>query len=83
MPLYEYIAEDPENGCRICIRGFELRRSLDREPLEFCLLCKKPVRKVISQVSTPKVSKEMSVSAAKSAGFTILKKRDVGVYEKL
>jgi len=83
MPLYEYIAEDKEKGCRICSRGFELRRPVDRAPLEVCPLCKHPVIKLISQVNTPKVSKPLSVSDAKSKGFTILKKRDQGVYEKL
>ncbi len=30
MPLYEYITTDPEKGCRICKKGFELRRPLSR-----------------------------------------------------
>ncbi|MEM0897241.1 MAG: FmdB family zinc ribbon protein [Verrucomicrobiota bacterium] len=83
MPIYEYIAEDEDKGCRICSRGFELRRPVDRDPLEVCPLCKTPVVKVISKVNTPKVAKPLSVSDAKSAGFTILEKRDEGVYEKL
>jgi hypothetical protein len=83
MPIYEYIAEDPEKSCRICAKGFELMRPLDRAPLEFCLYCKNPIRKVISQVSTPRLTKPLSVSDAKSAGFTVLKRRDKGVYEKL
>jgi hypothetical protein len=41
------------------------------------------VIKVISAVNTPKVSKAPSVSDAKKAGFTVLKKRDKGTYEKL
>ncbi|MDE0835157.1 MAG: hypothetical protein OSA84_02255 [Akkermansiaceae bacterium] len=48
-----------------------------------CLICKKPVKKVISQVNTPRVTKPMSVTDAKKAGFTVLEKRDQGVYEKL
>ena len=83
MPIYEYIAEDAEKGCRICVRGFELRRPVSRPPLEKCPLCRKPVKKVISRVNTPKVAKPLSVSDAKSAGFTVLEKRDEGVYEKL
>ena len=83
MPIYEYIAENPEHSCRICGRGFELMRPVDRPPLEHCLLCRNPVRKVISRVHSPRVTKPLSVSDAKSAGFTILKKRDKGVYEKL
>ena len=86
MPIYEYVSEepeDPERSCRICRRGFELRRPADREALEKCLICKHPVKKRISQVNTPRVSKPLSVSDAKKAGFTVLEKRDQGVYEKL
>jgi predicted nucleic acid-binding Zn ribbon protein len=86
MPIYEYVseaAEDPEQSCRICARGFELRRPIDREALEVCPLCKNPVKKVISRINTPTVTKPLSVSDAKKAGFTILQRRDQGVYEKL
>ncbi len=83
MPIYEYIAADPEDGCRICTRGFELRRPVTRPPLEKCPLCRKAVKKVISRINTPKVSKPLSVSDAKKAGFTVLERRDKGVYEKL
>lgn len=83
MPIYEYIAEDPDKSCRICAKGFELMRPVDRAPLEHCLYCKNPVRKLISRVSTPRLTKPLSVSDAKSAGFTVLKRRDKGVYEKL
>jgi putative FmdB family regulatory protein len=83
MPIYEYIAAEPENSCRICARGFELQRPVDRAPLETCPMCRKPVRKVISRVNTPRIIAPLSVSAAKSAGFSILKRRDQGVYEKL
>lgn len=83
MPLYEYIADDPDQGCRICSVGFELRRPADREPLKCCPLCKAPVHKLVSRVNSPKINKPLSVSDAKSAGFTVLKKRDQGTYEKL
>lgn len=85
MPLYEYISEhagDPERSCRVCARGFELRRPVDRAPLEVCPLCRNPVKKVISRVNTPKIAKPLSISDAKKAGFTVLEKRDEGVYEK-
>ncbi len=83
MPLYEYISSNPEEGCRICRKGFELRRPVDRAPLEVCPLCRNPVTKLISNVNTPRYAKPLSVSDAKSAGFTILERRDKGVYEKL
>ena len=82
MPIYEYVAEDSESGCRSCSGGFELRRPLDRPPLTECPLCGAKVRKLIGQVNTPRASKAPSVSEAKSAGFTVLKRRDKGVYEK-
>jgi len=86
MPIYEYLSqnpEDPERSCRVCRKGFELRRPIDRPALEQCPLCRHAVRKVISKVSTPRIAKPLSVSDAKSAGFTVLERRDQGVYEKL
>lgn len=86
MPIYEYVSEAPEDpglSCRVCARGFELRRPIEREPLVVCPLCKHPVKKVISRVNSPKITKPLSVSDAKSAGFTVLERRDQGVYEKL
>ena len=43
-------------------------------PVEYC---------IASSVNTRKVTKPLSVSDAKSAGFTVLEKRDEGTYEKL
>tara|TARA_R110002096_G_scaffold229871_2_gene419496 strand:+ start:212 stop:466 length:255 start_codon:yes stop_codon:yes gene_type:complete len=84
MPLYEYISEDPENGCRICKKGFEIRRPVTRPPMETCPLCRAPVKKLVSKrVASPKITKPLSVSDAKKAGFTVLEKRDEGTYEKL
>ena len=86
MPIYEYIAEypeDPARSCPMCRRGFELRRGVNREPLTRCLYCKNPVRKKISAVNVPKLTAPLSVSDAKKAGFTLLEKRDRGTYEKL
>ena len=43
MPIYEYISENPDDpgqSCPVCRRGFELRRPVDRAPLEKCLVCK-------------------------------------------
>ncbi len=84
MPLYEYISASGEEGCRICQRGFEIRRPLSRPPLEYCPLCRTPVKKLVAKnVGQPKVSAPLSVTDAKRAGFTVLEKRDEGVYEKL
>ena len=83
MPTYSYIAEDPATGCLSCKRGFDLRRPLSRPPLTHCPLCKQPVRKLVTGFSTPKLTKPLSVSDAKAAGFTILEKRSDGSYERL
>lgn len=86
MPIYEYIAEypdDPARSCRMCRHGFELMRPVDREPLTRCLYCKNPVRKKISAVNIPHILAPVSYTDAKKAGFTVLEKRDSGVYEKL
>lgn len=81
MPIYEY--ELCEGDCKTCGGRFELRRPADRDPLTKCPLCKRPVRKVISQVNTPKQTKPLSVSDAKKAGFTVLERRDSDTFEKL
>ncbi len=85
MPLYEYISvnpDNPEKSCRVCAKGFELRRPVDREALEVCPLCRNAVKKVISRVNTPRITKPFSTTDAKKAGFTVLEKRDEGVYER-
>jgi len=86
MPIYEYISLNPGvegKSCVNCSKGFELRRPVDRAPLEVCPTCRNPVTKVISKVNSPTVVKPFSISDAKRAGFTVLKKRDVGTYEKM
>lgn len=84
MPLYEYIAESEEKCCRVCAAGFEIRRPLSRPALELCPLCRAPVRKLISKnVNQPRITAPLSISDAKSAGFTVLERRDQGVFEKL
>ena len=80
MPTYVY--ELCEGDCRICGGTFELKRPVDREPCTSCPLCRKPVRKIIAPVSTPKLSKPLSVSDAKSAGFSIWKRVSKGEYER-
>jgi len=81
MPVYVY--EPVAGDCKICGGHFELRRPMNRPDLKDCPLCRKPVRKCIAPVNTPKASKPVSVSDAKAAGFKIYQKRDQGVYEAL
>lgn len=80
MPLYEY--EVCEGDCKVCGGRFTLRRPLSAAPLTKCPLCKKPVRKLISQFNTPGITKPLSISDAKKAGFTVLKRLGKGEYEK-
>jgi putative FmdB family regulatory protein len=80
MPIYEY--EVRAGGCKICGGTFTLNRPLSAKPLTHCPACKKPVRKIISGFSTPHKLKPLSVSDAKNAGFTVLKKISKGEYER-
>lgn len=80
MPLYEYELRDGE--CKICGGRFTLRRPLSAPELTQCPACKKPVRKIISQFNTPSITKPLSISDAKKAGFTVLKKSAKGEYER-
>lgn len=80
MPIYEY--ELCDGDCKVCGGRFQLNRPVSRADLTQCPLCKKPVRKLISNFNTPKMTKPLSVSDAKKAGFTILKKVGKGEYEK-
>ena len=81
MPIYSYELKD--GNCKICGGKFDLRRPVNRPELTECPLCRKPVRKVITQIHTPKILKPLAVSEAKNAGFKVYKKRDKGVYEAL
>jgi putative FmdB family regulatory protein len=79
MPLYEY--ELIDDDCVACGKGFTLRRPISAPDLSKCPACKKPVRKIISSFSTPTKLKPLSISDAKNAGFTVLKKTGTGEYE--
>jgi putative FmdB family regulatory protein len=80
MPLYEYELCDGE--CKVCGGKFTLRRPLSAKPLTNCPACKKPVRKIISTFNSPHKLKPLSITDAKKAGFTVLKKISKGEYER-
>ena len=80
MPIYEY--ELCEGECKACGGRFTLHRPLSAKPLTQCPACKKPVRKIISGFSTPHLLKPLSVTDAKKAGFTVLKRVNKGEYER-
>ena len=80
MPIYEY--ELCDGDCAVCGGKFTLRRPLDAKELTNCPACKKPVRKIISTFSTPTQLKPLSVTDAKKAGFSVLKRVSKGEYER-
>jgi len=80
MPIYEY--ELCEGQCGLCGGKFTLRLALSAAPLTHCPTCQKPVRKVISTFNSPRKLKPVSISEAKKAGFTVLKRLGKGEYER-
>lgn len=82
MPIRAY--EPLQSPCRLCGAGFEQMQTTSAAPLSTCPRCGQAVRlKAAAAVSTPRVAKKPSVSDAKSAGFTVLKRTSGGEYEKL
>jgi putative FmdB family regulatory protein len=77
VPFYEY--ELTEGDCKVCGGKFTLLRPLSAKPLTQCPACKKPVRRVWSSFSS---LKSLSISDAKKAGFTVLKRVNKGEYER-
>jgi putative FmdB family regulatory protein len=80
VPIYEY--ELCQGSCKVCGGRFTLRRPIAAPPLTRCPACKKPVRKVLSTFNSPVKLKPLSVSDAKKAGFTVLKRVNKGEYER-
>src|ERR1041385_2101917 len=80
MPIYEY--ELCKGDCAFCGGTFTWRRPVKAAPLTHCPACRKPVRKIISTFNSPVKLKPLSVSDAKKAGFTVLKRLGKGEYEK-
>jgi putative FmdB family regulatory protein len=77
MPIYEY--ELCDGDCKVCGGKFTLRRPISAPPLTRCPACKKEVRKVFSSFNSPRA---LSISDAKKAGFTVLKRVSKGEYER-
>ena len=81
MPLHAYAPLTPP--CRLCGDGFEHRASATAPALAACPTCGQPVRRRVAQtVNTPKLSAPLSVSRARQAGFTVLKRTTAGEFEK-
>jgi putative FmdB family regulatory protein len=52
MPIYEYHAKIPGEGCTMCREVFEYIQSVDEKPLSHCPNCGKRVKKIISWCHT-------------------------------
>ena len=81
MPLHYYAPLKPP--CRLCGSGFELRQPGGAPDLIACPKCGQEVRRVPAQtVNSPKLSAPLSVSRARQAGFTVLKRTPGGEFER-
>jgi hypothetical protein len=56
---------------------------LSAPEISACPACKKPIRKLISGFNTPSITKPLSISDAKKAGFAVLKRVNKGEYEAM
>lgn len=81
MPVYRYVPK--KSPCKLCGTGFDFRHSASDDALTQCPTCGQTVeRENIHAVNTPKLLKPLSVTDAKHAGFTVLKRTSAGEYEK-
>ena len=81
MPLRFYAPLKPP--CKLCGAGFEHRLAAGTPDLTECPKCGQRVRCAGPQsVNSPKLSAPLSVSRAKQAGFTVLKRIPGGEYER-
>jgi len=82
MPLRFYAPLTPP--CKLCGDGFEQAQPAGAADLTTCPKCGQAVRaRAIQTVNSPKLSAPLSVSRARQAGFTVLKRTSGGEYEKL
>jgi hypothetical protein len=81
MPLRVYAPVKPP--CRLCGQGFELQQPAGAADLAQCPTCGQAVCRVQAlPVNSPKLSAPVSVSRARQAGFTVLKRTSGGEYER-
>lgn len=81
MPVYEY--EPLAGHCDKCQGHFEVVQKMSEPHLTKCPDCGLAVRRVVSGVSIGNTKSSGSYADAKKAGFTVMKRRDKGVYEKI
>jgi hypothetical protein len=81
MPLRFYSPR--KKPCRLCGEGFDHHQPADSAPLTHCPNCGQDVDcRVTPRVNSPQLSAPLSVSRAKQAGFTVLKRIASGEYER-
>jgi putative FmdB family regulatory protein len=81
MPLQFYTPLS--SPCRLCGEGFEHRQPASAPDLKTCPKCgESVVRRTVQPVNSPKLSAPVSVSRARQAGFTVLKRTPGGEYER-
>ena len=81
MPLRTYVPV--ASPCRLCGEGFEHVQASDAPDLATCPTCGLSVRRsAVQPVNTPKLSAPLSVSRARQAGFTVLKRTSGGEFER-
>jgi hypothetical protein len=80
MPLCTYAPVSPP--CRLCGDGFEHAQAAGTPDLTTCLTCGGAVvRRTVHRVNSLKLSAPFSVSRARQAGFTVLKRTSGGEFE--
>jgi hypothetical protein len=81
MPIRTY--EPLNSPCRLCGRGFDLVQASSEPAVSECPKCGQAVRlRTPDRVNSPEILKPPSISDAKAAGFTVLKRTSGGDFEK-
>lgn len=81
VPIHRYVPTHPP--CRLCGDGFDHRQGTNDCNLSVCPTCGQTVaRASIQTINTPKLLKPLSVSDAKSLGFSVFKKTSSGEFER-
>lgn len=81
MPICRYKPLSPP--CKLCGDGFDYSQKPSEPDLRECPTCGKAVTKDLpSGIGSPRLTRKPSISEAKQAGFTVLKKISSGEYEK-
>jgi hypothetical protein len=81
MPLQYYAPVAAP--CRLCGDGFEHRQASGAQDLRTCPRCGQAVqRRPVASVNSLKLSVSNTVSRARQAGFTVLKRTSGNEFEK-